>query len=345
MFELIMGLKDNFRLSVILPGSGELKEEMEKSGIKVITIKDYSFFKIKRDRIRNIIHFIPDLIKSILEIKRVLKEEKPDILWTNSQKAHIIGVFSKTLSNVKLVWHFRDIHKGVNRVIINVFSIFTDRIISISNEVKKQFFIKSKITVIYNGLRIPKHITKKIKEQCIKIGYIGQIAEWKGQINFLKVMERINNAKGYIIGDVLFGEEKYLEEIKRYIFEKQLQDKIILTGFKKDILNYICSMDMIVHLPMKPEPFGRVLMESMGLGIPVIAHDTGAIKEILSGKGLLTRYCDFDKIVEWIELLSNDKKLRLDIGNEEKKVFLEKYSAEIYVNNVKKEILEILKLT
>ncbi len=344
MLEIIKGIKKEIKISVILPGEGQLKDEIKKEGINVFSINEYSFFKIKRDKILNIIFYLRELICAIRELKGIISKEKPDILWTNSQKAHILSIFLKIFFNLRLVWHFRDILEGKNRFLVNLFSVFPDKIIAISNEVKKQFFIKRKISIVYNGLSIPDNLTKKIKGGKTKIGYIGQIAEWKGQMNFLKVMKEVKNAKGYIIGDVLFGEEEYLKMLKEYIKDNKLEEKVSFLGFKKDNLNYISSMDIIVHLPVKPEPFGRVLMEAMGLGVPIVTHDIGAIREVLKGTGIIVNFGEIEKVVEWIGILSNDKKKRLKIGYEEKNAFLKNYRAELYIENIKKIIKEILRL-
>jgi len=345
MLEILSNLKDEMRISVILPEGGELEELIRENGINVIRIKDYRFFKIKRENIHNIIFSIGEFFESIIKIRDLIKKKKVDILWTNSQKAHIIGVFVKLLTGVRLVWHFRDILEGKNCFIINIFSLFPDRIIAISNAVRRQFLLKRKIYVIYNGMRINEKIVKKIKGRFFKIGYVGQIARWKGQMNFLKIMKEIEGAKGFIIGDVLFDERDYYEELMEFVNKEGLKDKVFFLGFKKDILNYIYSMDILVHLPLKPEPFGRVIMEAMALGIPVISHRIGAIEEIMGNSGIIVEYNDLEEVKKWINEIMFDKRKREEIGKRERMIFTERYASEKYIKNIKKVIREILKLT
>ena len=60
----------------------------------------------------------------------------------------------------------------------------------------------------------------------------------------------------------------------------QLVNSVRFLGFKDDIETYINELDILV-LPSENEPFGRILIEAMSLGVPVIAADSGAVTEII----------------------------------------------------------------
>ena len=76
-------------------------------------------------------------------------------------------------------------------------------------------------------------------------------------------------------------------------------------------------MDVCVHTSIEPEPFGLVITEAMLYGIPVVASDRGAPKEIVEDglSGFLIDPEDTGKLAETIIQLLSDESLRYEIGN------------------------------
>ena len=61
----------------------------------------------------------------------------------------------------------------------------------------------------------------------------------------------------------------------------QLSENIIFTGYRSDIPNVMASSNIIVHSASEPEPFGRVIVEGMLAGKPVVATSAGGVLEII----------------------------------------------------------------
>lgn len=51
-------------------------------------------------------------------------------------------------------------------------------------------------------------------------------------------------------------------------------------GTRGDVSRVLNEIDLLVH-PAKQEPLGRVLLEAMAAGVPVVATDVGGTREIL----------------------------------------------------------------
>ena len=54
-----------------------------------------------------------------------------------------------------------------------------------------------------------------------------------------------------------------------------------LTGFRADIPDVMNAWDVVVHASVRPEPFGRVILEGMLLGKPVVATAAGGVPELI----------------------------------------------------------------
>jgi glycosyltransferase involved in cell wall biosynthesis len=80
------------------------------------------------------------------------------------------------------------------------------------------------------------------------------------------------------------------------------------------------SVDILV-LPSLSRPnwieqFGRVLIEAMACGIPVVGSDTGEIPHVIGEAGLIFPQGDSDALREQLRLLLESSALRRDIGRQ-----------------------------
>ncbi len=173
-----------------------------------------------------------NLIYVELKLNEVIRNEKIDIVYSNTIKNHIYGLIIKLLTGKKVVWHVRDnIQNGILKSIMVKYS---DKIVCISNHIYSQINICSKATVIYNGIDTLKfspdiEVKHDIRELLtlpsgtLLVAQVGQITRWKNHIDFIRcawiVLNNQSNVHFLIVGDDLSGrEKKYLTQIKNEIF-------------------------------------------------------------------------------------------------------------------------------
>lgn len=279
------------------------------------------------------------LLPRIIAIAGFTRRKQVDIIYTNSQKAHLVGIGAGFLASVPVYWHFRDIlhEQLLKRLMRYVGLLFARHIIAISHEVASQFRIcgrmGKKVSVVYNALDID-GFARSGKERSLDlrkefglekgtriIASVGQIAEWKGQEYLLRAAKELVSFPGklhfFIIGTPLFKEQAYLARLRELVNEFNLDGKVTFTGFLEDIPAIMGAIDILIHTPVKPEPFGRVLIEAMVCMTPVVAFDSGAVGEIVrEGEGILVRPYDTTGLVRSIRSLLEDDKLREEmVGN------------------------------
>jgi glycosyltransferase involved in cell wall biosynthesis len=112
----------------------------------------------------------------------------------------------------------------------------------------------------------------------------GRITRWKGQDDFLIILKGIikkyPNVHGLIVGD----EDKNLrftKKLKALVIKHGLNQNISFVGNRKDIKEIMSISRIVFSLSKEPEAFGRISLESLSLGIPVIAYSHGGVKEQL----------------------------------------------------------------
>lgn len=125
-----------------------------------------------------------------------------------------------------------------------------------------------------------------------RIGFVGQIASWKGPHLIVELAELIgarHDGSFHLIGDVLFpeAERRYGDWLRQRIESSPARDKITwhsATASPEDAMNRI---DILVHTSLAPEPFGRVLVEAMASHRPIVAFRRGSTTHVLSDRTAL----------------------------------------------------------
>ncbi len=222
-------------------------------------------------------------------LARVLEEEGASLLHTNSQKAHWIGLLAARLARRPVVWHFRDIlEPGLLRWVSRGGSRLTTATIAISGAVRETLCVAgagARIVVVHNGIAARPARSPRTQGPP-RVGMVGQLARWKGPEVFLEAAALVAGSRPDVrfslVGGVLFPEAEgdYEAVLRRRAVELGVADRVRFEGPVDDAGALMDSFDVLVHPPIRPEPFGRVLVEAMLAGLPVVASTAGAAGEI-----------------------------------------------------------------
>jgi glycosyltransferase involved in cell wall biosynthesis len=130
------------------------------------------------------------------------------------------------------------------------------------------------------------------------IGMFGRISPWKGQDVFLHAIARVPEVNAVIAGGALFGEEVYEQRMMALARELGIDQRVAFAGHVHGVPALMAACDVVAHCSTSPEPFGRVIVESMFAGTPVIATDAGGAREIVTDgvTGQLTPMRDVDAL-------------------------------------------------
>jgi glycosyltransferase involved in cell wall biosynthesis len=348
--------KNVFSNTVVLPDDkGPYPEKLKSRGIEFI-LRRMPFLRVTYNPIL-IIWFFMNILISNLSFLSVLKREKVDIVVCNTIHEALYVFFPVKILKRKLVICFKNIldRRWKKKLRAKFCDIFADSVIAVSNKTLDDYTlftsknrIGSKIVkVIYDGidcLEFKKNFRKKniLKQYTgssreIIIINIGNLTELKGQMLLLEAFNLIKdknlNMKMLFLGDVYHESEFwYKNKIEKYISENNLEGKVVMAGYKKDIRNYLDKSDILVHCPVKDDAFPRVILEAFCFGKIVIATRVGGIPEMIED-GYNGFLCDVDinSLSEKI-LYVNDNINKLDyIGRNAKKIVREKFGVKTQV--------------
>ncbi len=266
----------------------------------------------------DIIHFHWTKDMPIVVLAKLLSKQKPKIIQTRNM--HI--------TRFKDDFYHKFLYKNI------------DCIHAVTYEVKEELtkFIPSsvrpKIETIYMGVKLIENeelkienLRKKykIKKDDFVVGIIGRIEAGKGQWILIEAIKNLKNIniKALIVGHTM--DEEYLNNLKSKIKNYGIEDKIIFSGFTKEVNEHIKLCDVTV-LATKNETFGLVVVESMINSIPVIATNKGGPREIIEDRvdGMLFDR-SVDDLTKKIKFLYENKDLLKEMGKKAKIKAVEKF--------------------
>jgi glycosyltransferase involved in cell wall biosynthesis len=225
-----------------------------------------------------------------------------DLIYANTQKAFVIGAIASLFSRRPLIYHLRDILSDdhFSKINIQIAIFLANQVASLiiaNSKATQAAFIQSggrpeKITVVYNGFN-PNHYqnltaqAKQIRQDlgltnCFVVGHFSRLSPWKGQHILLQALTHCpENVVALFVGDALFGEQDYVAQLHQLVEQLELQHRVQFLGFRSDIPELMSACDLVAHTSTAPEPFGRVIIEAMLCGSPVVAAAAGGAIELV----------------------------------------------------------------
>lgn len=344
--------KNNVKVGVILPFSGNLESELDKIQVPYWIFEERnSWYKpVKKKRYFKGLRYYRRCILNdlcIARIKKFLKKKKPDIVHVNAVTAYTVGKAAEDL-NIPVVWHIREfMEEDLGITFINVKKSLkilnnADKMIAIFKTVKEKWMkrVTSPIQVIYDGVDINDYkLNRKTPHDTINITLYGRFVKGKGQYFLLRCLAKLKNQNCdkfhcYLAGQA--EDSNYFNKCIKYINDNNLKKYVTYVGEINDIKSFLSDKD-IVCVCSEKEGFGRVNVEAMLAQCVVVASDSGASKEIIQSgiNGYLYKSNSEEDFLSKLKLAIQNKNIVDKISNQ--KYVIENFSAE-------KNTEEILKL-
>lgn len=172
--------------------------------------------------------------------------------------------------------------------------------------------------------------------------FVGRVSPNKRQEDLIKLLyfyRRFEpDARLVLIGG-LQGKE-YVSWLRQFAEGLGLGDAITFAGHvsQQEMVTYYKTADLFVSMS-EHEGFCKPLIESMHLGLPVLAYGSTAVPSTMGGAGVLFHEKDFEALAEIVGILVNNQGLRQRIiagQNERVKAFLEPNVRRIWAGYLEK---------
>lgn len=313
MFALIKNLdRARFTPYAIVPYEGELSERLRKVQCVVFSVP---LMPLKPK-------YLIRQLRNITSIVRIIRNNCIDVVHPDHERDAFIAGIACKLTNAKMVWHVRLTRKvGTDKMTF----FLSDRVIGIAEDVRKRFEGFSGIdkiySTIYNGVDCDVFRPADKKESKSALGidpakfvvtYAGQFKRGKGILELIQAAGLVESEN---IHFMLIGKpenDEFLKEMNDLIKSGNLEQKISIQAFKREIQHWFAASDIVV-LPSHEgtEGMGRVLFEAMACGSAVIGTDISGVRQAISPEtGLLIKEKSASALANAIDKLFKNNELR-----------------------------------
>lgn len=339
LYRLLKNLdKTKFNPIVISFGKGPNIENIRDLGIEIIIKKPRDSDKFKLLPRIFAFGFFYSTFPFTLFLLRFMRSKHIDLVDLNTNVASgAPALLAAKLLRIPCISHMRGYGKYTNFE-KKLFKV-VDRYICVSNYLRDILITKynigqQKIKTIYDGLDLdsfkPKVEKNRLREELNLepnlplIGIVSRLMLRKGQDDFIRaakfVLSEFPETKFLIVGDNPEDNGSIKAYLKEIVDELGVSKNIIFLGWRKDITDILSLLDISVFASRMREGFGNVIMESMALGIPVVATNIGGCPELIKPgqSGLLVEPSNPQKLAEAIISLLRNQELALKISENEK---------------------------
>jgi glycosyltransferase involved in cell wall biosynthesis len=338
---------------LVVSEDGPLLELFNQLGAKTHVIR-LGVLRKHYMNLKGLLNRVGVLITSYFKLRRLVKSEKIDLIYTNTTPV-IIGGFLSKLMGVPNIWHLHEIMDPqgslLHKIFAQIIKATSVRVIAVSDAVYNNwlpFIGNEKLKRIYNGIPIElnEKIHSTIREELklspndILIGMIGRLNMHKGQFYFLDIAKELilNNMhlKFIIVGDAFAGYEYLYEKLEGSIRSLGLENHVAYLGYRSDIPQIMKGLDIFVLPSVKPDPFPTVVLEAMSLSKPVVATaQGGALEQVLDKvTGLHIPIDDPKKAASIMLPLLEDKAMRENFGNKGKMRLENEFTLAAFETNI-----------
>lgn len=270
----------------LLNRSSELERRLQASGISVVALDETKMSALR---------LTTELVKHVRCVR-------PNVIHTHRFKENILGTIVAQATRVPSI---RTVHGaaepelmggGARRRILSTADEFTarylqKRVVAVSKELAEHLAARvseNKLRIVDNGIDA-NALSMSASDSVVvdddagvcRIGYFGRLVPVKRLDLLLRSIASLRerhsaNFKLYIVGE---GPE--LTPLREMSAALRLENLVVFAGFQNDAAAWIRTMDCVV-LTSDHEGLPMIVLESLALGVPVVARAVGGIPEVLT---------------------------------------------------------------
>lgn len=279
-------------------------------------------------------------LPAVVELARIARRHKSDLIHTNGMKAHLLGGLAGRLAWRPVVWHVRDFPpegmdgRGLKAAARTLPKLVFTNSEAVATAVRQRAAPKAPVVTLYNPVDLDRFNPRRsgaavrselrVPDGTPLIGMVAHLTPWKGHADFLRIAHavalQVPGVRFLVSGGEIYetqGHAGYLASLQLLAGELGVADRVRFLGNRDDVPEIMAALDVLVHCPTAPEPFGRAVAEAMAAGKPVVAARDGGIPELVEHEktGLLVPSGDVPAYATALRRLLEDQPLRMRLGS------------------------------
>ncbi len=311
------------------------REPLKRTGAKIIPI-------------RNLFDF-----SWVGKIKKLIDEEKPDVIFCHGFNGPIIILFVKSIFHIKIpvICSFHGIYQApttskkllvplYNFLQIFIYKYFAKKIITVSNYSNQYLYNKGvpgeKIFTVHNGIKeLSEQGSVILPKDVVSIGLVSRLDPIKGIGFLLNAIPEIVKKTHKRFHVYIIGDGPLYQNFRECITTLKIEDYVTMTGYQANISQWLNAID-IFCLPSLSENHSIALLEAMRAGKAIVATKVGGNEESVTNEveALTVPANDSKALVDALVKLIDSEGLRVQLGKDANKRFNHEFTETIMKRNL-----------
>ena len=242
---------------------------------------------------------IPGIIKCSLQLRKILKDNKIEIIHSNSVITCLISKLATLFLSIPIintVHSWGTSRKPISAAIVN---LCADNVVAVSNSTAESYIShglnKKKVVVVHNGIDTKRFTRLSIEDNFKNREKLGLKPEDFVVINIARMEEvrkghnTLLDAANIVVKSysnckfLLAGDGNLRNTLQDKVKNFGIENNVIFLGNRADVVDLL-SLSDIFCLPSDWEGLPLVIAEAMSCGLPVIATAVNGVPEIVLDK-------------------------------------------------------------
>ena len=295
-------------------------------------------------------------LKLISYYKKVLKEIKPDIVFTYTIKPNVYGGMTCASLNIPYIVNITGLGTAVEnarlmqKVTLTLYKLGLKKAqkVFFQNTTNRDFMLeKGVLKGAYDllpgsGVNLKQYLPLEYPDkETVDFVFVGRTMKEKGIENYLEAAEYIRSkypeTRFHICGE---PEQDYTQRLT------SLHDKevIVFHGNVRDMTQIYKNVSCTIHPSFYPEGLSNVLLESCASARPIITTDRAGCREVVDDgvNGYICKQNDSQDLIKQIEkFLSLSLEARKQMGLEGRRKVEKEFDRQIVVKKYLEELKEV----
>jgi glycosyltransferase involved in cell wall biosynthesis len=283
------------------------------------------------------------------------------LIYANSPKALLVASIARVVKRKPVIWFLQDLLDETHfsarsiRLLVRVANRTAGRVLTNSKATAAAYLAAGGrgdlVRVAYYGFDPARFTDSSANVAAMRtdlklnnsflVGVFGRITPWKGQDIVVRALAHVPSVVALFVGDE--EDAGYANELRLLARELGVAERVRFLGFREEVPQLMRLVDCVVHASTDPEPFGRVIVEGMLAGRPVIATRAGGVPEIIEDgvSGILVPPGNPDELAAAIVRVLSDPVEASRLAGRGRARALELFSEERMLRDFEQNVNEI----
>lgn len=355
LLEAVLGLRDRgFEAYVLLPAEGPLARALDDAAVPYDTLPLKTWWAVEGGPAwRRIARPAWNAALAVPAALRIVRRGC-DVVYSNTI-ASPLGAFAAKLARRPHVWHLHELGYEHNRQAFDlglarsmaIVDRTTDLCLANSHAVAEKFgasLRRVRPVTVYQSVVVhpgdpPDGLPPRRGFRCAIVGALG---EGKRQIEAVEAIAELRrrgvDADLVVVGE---GDSEYTARLRRRVDDLGLDDAVAMLGYVANPFPVLESADAVLVCALH-EGFGRVTVEGMLAGRPVVGARSGGTAELIEDgvNGALYAPGDLAELASVVERLARDPDSAKALGARAKAWAEPRFTRERYAEELSKHLRE-----